>query len=229
MHCHFLALIQLILPLRFISFYYEGIIHIQFNMLNILNSTIQRLSMKRNNHLSCHYQWKLLRCSNLQGCRLTPFLAIAITDVFSWGWLVRTQQPWRSWCTVFPLSGVGWTRMFHERGGLVWWRVRLKMEEERESVCPSPLGWRGPSPSSPRQVLLIATAAVASQAKPPRLQPLAHPLRLGCEAFTLLAGVISLWPKQNHGGRPASLSEKDSWPHSWGKFSSEGAQGKSGV
>jgi len=36
----------------------------------------------------------------------------------------------------------------------------------------------------------MATAVVVSQAKPPWPQPLAHPLRLGSEAFPLLAGAI---------------------------------------
>lgn len=140
-----------------------------------------------------------------------PFLAVAITDVFSWVWLVRVKQPGRTWAS-FSLSGMGWERMFNDGEGHVWWKVWFKLEERRESfrppsLCPSPLstgvfhglscGCRsGKAPGSRGTGEVDAWEVV---------RPLAHPLRLGCEAFPVLAKATPLWPKQNRGGGEARI------------------------
>lgn len=46
---------------------------------------------------------------------------------------------------AFSHRAVGWARMFNERGGVVWGRVWLKLEERRDSFCPSSL-WLTPPP-----------------------------------------------------------------------------------
>lgn len=159
-----------------------------------------------------------------------PFLAVAITDVFSWVWLVRVKQPGRTWAS-FSLSGMGWERMFNDGEGHVWWKFWFKLEERRESfrppsLCPSPLstgvfhglscGCRsGKAPGSRGTEEADAWEVV---------RPLAHPLRLGCEAFPVLAKATPLWPKQNRGGGEARIPvlRRNVSPHYWVRLSSLG-------